>query len=999
MHNTRHTIALIIDSICGIGSNFSVWHSAWQGLARAAEQRNANLIVVTGGSVDNNPNNKYEKTKNRIYDLLNGNSLDGIIIAGSSIGNYISKDELRLFAERYRPLPMVCIGGPIEGIPSILMDNYSGLKAVIKHLYEEHSYNRIAFIRGPAGNNDADVRFNVYKEMLNNFGLQYEPDLVYTGNYLEESGTEAVRSWLDEKKASFQTIVSSNDTMAIGAVKELVKRGINVPDKVAVTGFDDIEEAATFYPPLTTVRQPILKMSKRAGDLLLDFLEGKAPLLENEYLPAECIIRLSCGCRSFIMKNFDPIRFFNLKTDYKISLASERPKILAGLKEFFGGQSGFSKAEKVLDAFYSEIVDGKEGQFFSILALAINETISSGKDIAFWHDVINTLKNSILPLIGKEDEFLLADSLFQKANYYISDLSFQAVSLQKQNSEKRSYYLSILSQAISSCFERAELFENIVSGLSRLDFPSFYISLYEDGAENTDKLRIFTAYDGKKIALDGNEVSYPSSELFPQSFFPADRRYTMIAAPLYIRNENLGLIFIETGPMEGIIYETIATLVSSSLESGILIEKVESSNKTLLVQLMTDPLTNMSNRNKLMEDLALCSDPVVIIFNIDSFQEINDFYGTEVGDMILRELANRLRYLNLGISYRLYKMHADEYTILIENSGTLKDLDYWGIYLSEEVMDRPFIYKDTEIYISVSLGIGTAQNMSHGESGLEIGRNALRNADMALKRAKVSRKKYVIYQEFMEIVKEYENNIQWTKKLKSAIKDDRIVPYFQPILNNYTGKIEKYECLMRMIDENGSVIAPLNFLNTAKKARLYRYLTKIMLEKSFDFFRDNEFEFSLNLSLDDIMDEKTIGYLYDLIKNSKGASCRAVFELLETENIENYKEVTEFINYVKKCGCKIAIDDFGTGYSNFSHLIHMQIDYIKIDASLIKNINNDKISQIITRTIASFAKELGLKTISEFVHSKEVYDKCLEIGIDYSQGYYLGEPKKGLIGL
>jgi diguanylate cyclase (GGDEF)-like protein len=428
-------------------------------------------------------------------------------------------------------------------------------------------------------------------------------------------------------------------------------------------------------------------------------------------------------------------------------------------------------------------------------------------------------------------------------------------------------------------------------------------------------------------------------------------------------------------------------------------DKIESSNKNLMNQLLTDSLTNMPNRKKFMDDLAVSENPVVIIFNIDSFQEINDFYGTEAGDMILKELANRLRFMNLGISYRLYKMHADEYTLLIERTAGLNELDHWGILLSEEVMERPFIYKDTEIYITVSLGIGISQqSLSAGiGSAIEIGREALRNADMALKRAKVSRKKYVVYQEYMEIAKEYENNIQWTKKLKSAIKDDRIVPYFQPILNNLTGKIEKYECLMRMIDENGKIIAPLNFLNTAKKARLYRYLTKMILEKSFEFFKDKNYEFSLNISLEDIMDEKTVGYIYDLINASKGSASRAVFELLETENVENYAEVIEFIKEVKQSGCKIAIDDFGTGYSNFSHLIHMQIDYIKIDASLIKNINKDLNSQVITRTIASFARELGLKTISEYVHSKEVFDKCLEIGIDYSQGYYLGEPKEHLV--
>ncbi len=428
-------------------------------------------------------------------------------------------------------------------------------------------------------------------------------------------------------------------------------------------------------------------------------------------------------------------------------------------------------------------------------------------------------------------------------------------------------------------------------------------------------------------------------------------------------------------------------------------EKIENSNRNLLAQLLTDPLTNTPNRKKFLDDLALCSNPVVIIFNVDCFQEINDFYGTEVGDLILKELAYRLKGLNLGIPYRLYKMHADEYTILIDRESEIKELEYWGIYFSEEIMANPIIYKETEIYINVSVGIGIARGETTDRGKLDIGREALRNADMALKRAKVSRKKYIVYQDYMEIVKEYENNILWTKRLKNAIKDDRIVPYFQPILNNHTGNVEKYECLMRMIDVNGNIIAPLNFLNTAKKARLYRYLTKMMIEKSFLFFKSNDIEFSLNISLDDIMDEKTIGYLYEQLKSNRDIARRAVFELLETENIENYKEVIEFISYVKNLGCKIAIDDFGTGYSNFSHLIHMQIDYIKIDSSLIKNINNDKNSQVITKTIANFARELGLETISEFVHSKEVYDKCLEIGIDYSQGYYLGEPKNRLVQL
>ena len=420
-------------------------------------------------------------------------------------------------------------------------------------------------------------------------------------------------------------------------------------------------------------------------------------------------------------------------------------------------------------------------------------------------------------------------------------------------------------------------------------------------------------------------------------------------------------------------------------------DKIENYSKNLLIQLYTDPLTNLPNRKKFLEDLIVTPYPVIIIFNIDSFQEINDFYGNEIGDLILKQLSERLSNTKFDTPFRLYKMHADEFVMLISQKVSEKQMEEWGSFFSDEIMAKPFNFNDTEIYITTSLGIG---NSIIEESYPEKGKDALRNADMALKIAKRSRKKYVVYKESMNTIKEYENNILWTRKLKSAIVEDRIIPYFQPIFNNRNGKIEKYECLVRLKESNGNIISPFYFLEIAKKARLYRYITKIMIEKCFNFFKDMDFEFSINICLDDIMDEKTIAFIYELLKIHKSIAAKTAFELLETENMEAYREVKEFIDEVKNFGCKIAIDDFGTGYSNFSHIIHLNIDYIKIDASLIKNIHEDKNAQVITQTITTFAKELGLKTISEFVHSKEVFEKVLEIGIDFSQGFFLGEPRE-----
>jgi len=575
MNNSRFIIGFITDGLSGIGSDFLVWHAIWPALARTAEARNANLITLLGGSINIHPNNKYEKTRNKIYEFVNQNLFDGIVFAGSSIGNYISKEELKNFCERYKPIPMVCIGGPIEGIPSVLMDNQVALKSMITHLYEEHKCKKIAFIRGPEGNNDADIRFNVYSEMLNNFGIDFDKDLVFTGNYLEASGAAAIRFWLDEKKADFKAIVASNDSMAIGAMKELGKRGISIPGTIAVTGFDDIEDAAVFNPPITTVKQPIVEMSVKAGEMLLDFLEGKATLPGNIYIQATPVVRQSCGCKPLLIQEFASISFIKAKADYKNALNSERMKILAKLTKILSEGKDFSKSDlvqKILDAYLSEIIENKDGKFIETVESILDEIYNSGDEVTIWHYVLSALRNSILPLIGNEDDFARADSMLQKAQLYINELSLRVISARKLNAEKRTLKLSIFAQALSTTFEMQELEETVIREIPRLNIPGFVISLYSDGNNKTENCRIFTLFrDGARVQPNENEAVYPSSILIPKSLLPSARRFSMIAAPLYFRFEHQGFILMETGPMDGIIYETAITQISSSLEGGLLI--------------------------------------------------------------------------------------------------------------------------------------------------------------------------------------------------------------------------------------------------------------------------------------------------------------------------------------------------------------------------------------------------------------------------------------------
>lgn len=396
-------------------------------------------------------------------------------------------------------------------------------------------------------------------------------------------------------------------------------------------------------------------------------------------------------------------------------------------------------------------------------------------------------------------------------------------------------------------------------------------------------------------------------------------------------------------------------------------------------QFYFDTLTGLENRRRLSEKLEERQSAFLMIINIDAFQETNDLYGDQAGDCILKEFALYLKEL-IPEKDTLYRLHSDEFAHLCTRGMDLNEFKIFASYLNEKIAQKSFaIDGKSEVSLSVTMGISY---------GMEL---MLVNADIALKLAKKSKKNFLIYDDTMAMSKEYERNFDWTKRLKKAIEEDRIVPLFQPIVDTKTQKIVKYEALMRMLDHQGSYIAPIHFLELAKKNKLYHQLTKIIIEKTFDKFKDLPYLVSINISVEDILNKEIYSFIIHKLKESAIGN-KIVFEIIESEGIENFDQVLEFIEDVKKYGAKISIDDFGTGYSNFEYLMKLKVDYIKIDGSMIKNIDSDQNSQMITKTIVNFAKNMNTHTVAEFVHSKNVFEKVKDLNVDFSQGYYFGEP-------
>lgn len=395
-----------------------------------------------------------------------------------------------------------------------------------------------------------------------------------------------------------------------------------------------------------------------------------------------------------------------------------------------------------------------------------------------------------------------------------------------------------------------------------------------------------------------------------------------------------------------------------------------------------DQLTHLFSRQRLIHDLGTSEDYFMAILDIDRFKEINNYLGIKSGDRVLKSTAQSLRNYFMEYDYKIYRLNGDEFAILCpvgigqEIQTFCKIVEDYLINTENEELS----YGDESLNVAMTAGIATSK-----------AKNPMVAATTALKYAKELRKKSVIYNENLPIIKEYGNNLKMTKIIKCAISHDLIFPYFQPIQDIQSGLTLRYEALMRIKDMDGTLYNPIEFLAIAKHTGTYSELSKKMIIKTVEQFVSKPYSIAINLSTKDIESENIYALIEEL-HNKHNIMHRVIFEITEQEGIASFEAVREFVQKVKNLGAKIAIDDFGSGYSNLENIIELDVDLLKIDGSLIKNILTDKNAEIVVETVINFAKRLEIKTVAEFISSEEIYLKVKKMGIDFAQGYYVGMP-------
>ncbi len=403
------------------------------------------------------------------------------------------------------------------------------------------------------------------------------------------------------------------------------------------------------------------------------------------------------------------------------------------------------------------------------------------------------------------------------------------------------------------------------------------------------------------------------------------------------------------------------------------------------IALRTDISDIMNHKRQLSDLVETFSNPIIVFIQIEDFSDIENFFGHKLSEQLQEEFSKHL--------FKFIPKEYDFSKIFILDKGKFalaKELPECEVK-SSDIIERIKTYQD-DIHDKKIKIFGLDYNISTSMS-LAYGENALENASHGQKLLEQNKGNFLIANQLAK--KEYDKaskNIEILQIIKNALNNQKIISYFQPLVDNQTKEIKKYESLVRLENEKGEILTPFSFLDIAKKGKYYTHITSVILDNSFEALKKTNKEISINISALDIENQTIREKIYSLLEENKDKASKIIFELLEDEDVKDFNIIKAFVRDVKRMGVRIAIDDFGTGYSNFERLLNYQPDILKIDGSLIKNIHKDKSALLTVKTIVSLAKELKIKTTAEFVENEEIFKVIVKLGVDYSQGYYFGKP-------
>ncbi len=704
----------------------------WKGLEERARECDVDITAYL--STFQQKDGMLEEHYSVVFDAIeHNNSLDGIILFSGFVAEDIGFEGIESFISRCRTKPLVSIAMTFPGATSLLADNKSGIYETVSHMVSVHGYRRIAFVKGPDDHQEAIERFTGYCNALAIAGIPIDENLVLSGHFSIGSGEDAVQELYDIRKERVDAICCADDETAMGVINELSRRGVAVPQDVAVCGFDDIEDSEIITPSLTTAAQPFYEMGREAVSSLIEQILGQSEV-KTVYLPAKPIIRQSCGCitdlppilksedqRETIQKTMavHSAHLFRSTTISPVDRERWTGAICNLLGNSFQAEPFLKEVDRILIAYRFRTPDLSPWKmWFAILQAELR-----------------TLDLSVEHYADRSEAILQAVQLVDSAEYRSRRY------LEIQNGEAQ-WQVRGIAQSLGTSFDTKTLAERLRSGAEELGIRTVMVFLYNEPCVYSKWVSpkfvtyVYGFNERGEIRPDMHELLLPIHEI--QDLIRCEQkrhRCTLFYMPLFFGPEQIGVILMEHNQKRPIdIYEPLRLNVSTALKGAALFEKIER-------QSITDELTQLYNRrgfvtfslSRLAHMRRSAVSSSLFFIDMDGLKTINDTYGHKAGDHAIQATADILRE-TLREGDIVGRMGGDEFTVLASNVSEAQTVEITRrLRKSFEEYNRK-----SKLPYSVSCSIGTQVLTLYTEEAFEM---ALQKADELLYLEKSEKRK------------------------------------------------------------------------------------------------------------------------------------------------------------------------------------------------------------------------------------------------------------------
>jgi DNA-binding LacI/PurR family transcriptional regulator/signal transduction histidine kinase len=626
----RPVVGLVVDSLI---DDFQ--EQIWQSCTAAAEALDVNLLCFIGGFM------WHRESGKTLFDLIDRQNVDGVVAMSTVLLRGQEESDLIRMYRRIGPVPIVSIGLELPGFPSVVVDNASGIRAVVDHLIEVHGRHKIAFIRGPVNNAEAEVRFAAYRDSLASHGIPYDLARTFPGVFTRESAIKAVRQFIRDQ-VEVDGLVGANDAMAIAAMREFQLAGYRIPEQVAVAGFDDIPDAVAIFPQLTTVRQPLRDIGWSAMQCVLALVRGEA-VPDITALPAPAVIRRSCGCAGVLSqaRKKGSASASSAGGGPDLDLASHLEALFPEKTEQLGASAW---AGELAAALEDELAGTGPGRLLDHLEALVVESLKRQIAVASWYEVVRALfaaARARYPENARASLTVLSESALQ----LVGTLAEQARSAQFFAFREEIKLLPNSFEMIH--MDEAQLWKRVIEEPPDLGFPSLYLARYVDRDHEQASLFVHYSVDGH-VVLDPALETFPAKQLVPGRF-AEDHRYAFAVLPIHAQDKQTGFALCGMGPNNGTAYDFLKRQLSSALTVASLMSDVRRYATDLEGQVKERTRELRDAQRQLVESArtaGMAEVAVGVLHNVGNLINSVNVSAERIGDVIVKPRLEGLERAN-----------------------------------------------------------------------------------------------------------------------------------------------------------------------------------------------------------------------------------------------------------------------------------------------------------------------------------------------------------------